>query len=93
MIIVVGLPWCRKHGKKHGFPMLPLLSHAVSKSMGKHGNIFQATSTPAWISMETMGHHLVILIAWKIMGIMILHFLMISDSMGKHGKHSNSLFS
>ena len=51
MIVVVGLPWCRKHGEKHGThgekhgmhgetmvsPRFPTLS----KSMGKHGNIFQ----------------------------------------------------
>ena len=80
MKIVVGLPWCRKHGKRHGihgetmvspcFPCFPMLS----KSMGKHGNIFSGQTNRAWIGMETMGHHL----------------LVILNSMENHGKHGTA---
>ena len=74
------IPWYRKHGEKHGihgetmvspcFPCFPMLCKSVGKH-GKHGNIFQATSAEHVLAMETMGHHL----------------LVILNSMEKHGKH------
>ena len=69
-------PWYRKHGKKHGIygetmvsPCSPCFScfPMLCKSMG----IFSGHISRAWISMETMGHHL----------------LVILNSMEKHGKH------
>ena len=99
-------PWCRKHGEKHGihgetmvspcFPCFPCFS-MLCKSMekhGKHGNIFQVTPAEhglAWNSWDRT--FLSFRIAWKSMGSMEQHFLMISDSMGKHGEHGNSSFS
>ena len=99
-------PWCRKHGEKHGmhgetmvspcFPCFPCFS-MLCKSMekhGKHGNIFQVTPAEhglAWNSWDRA--FLSFRIAWKSMGSMEQHFLMISDSMGKHGEHGNSSFS
>ena len=74
-------------------PMLPLLFHAMQKH-GKHGNIFQVTPAEhglAWNSWDRA--FLSFRIAWKSMGSMEQHFLMISDSMGKHGEHGNSSFS
>ena len=54
---------------------------------GKHGSIFSGHISRAWISMETMGHRLlVILNSMESMGSMVHYFLMISDSMEKHGK-------
>ena len=54
-------------------PMLPLLSHALQKhgEAWKAWEYFQATSAEHGISMETMGHHLLIIL----------------NSMEKHGKH------
>ena len=100
------IPWCRKHGEKHGihgetlvspcFPCFTCFS-MLCKSMekhGKHGNIFQVTPAEhglAWNSWDRT--FLSFRIAWKSMGSMEQHFLMISDSMGKHGEHGNSSFS
>ena len=100
------LPWCRKHGEKHGihgetmvspcFPCFPCFS-MLCKSMEKHGkqgDIFQVTPAEhglAWNSWDRTFSSF--RIAWKSMGSMEQHFLMISDSMGKHGEHGNSSFS
>ena len=94
------IPWCRKHGEKHGihgetmvspcFPCFPCFS-MLCKNMekhGKHGNIFQVTPPEhglAWNSWDRTFSSF--RIAWKSMGSMEQHFLMISDSMGKHGEH------
>ena len=59
----MGRPW---------FPhatMLPLLSHALQKE--SMGIFLKAKSAEHGISMETMGHHLLIIL----------------NSMEKHGKH------
>ena len=95
------LPWCRKHGEKHEFMGRPWFPHAsvpcfsmLCKSMekhGKHGNIFQVTPAKhglAWNSWDRI--LLSFRVAWKSMGSMEQHFLMISNSMGKHGEHGNS---
>ena len=75
------------------FPCFPCFS-MLCKSMEKHGNIFQVTSAEhglAWNSWDRT--FLSFRIAWKSMGSMEQNFLMISDSMGKHGEHGNSPFS
>ena len=106
IVISMQVPWCRKHGEKHGihgetmvspcFPCFPCFS-MLCKSMekhGKHGNIFQVTPAEHGLSWNSWDRaFLSFRIAWKSMGSMEQHFLMISDSMGKHGEHGNSSFS
>ena len=58
----------------------------TSKSMGKHGK----HGTAFCHDFRQHGEHGTafshdIRTAWKSMGSMVQHFLMISDSMGKHG--------
>ena len=62
-------PWYRKHGKKHG-PCFPMLCKSTGKAW-KAWEYFQATSAEHGISMETMEHHLLIIL----------------NSLEKHGKH------
>ena len=91
------LPWCRKHGKKHGihgetmvspcFPCFSMLCKSMEKH-GKHGNICQVAPAEhglAWNSWDST--FLWFKIAWKSMGSMEQHFVMISDSMEKHGEY------
>ena len=73
------------------FPCFSMLCKSMEKH-GKHGNIFQVTPAEhglAWNSWDRA--FLSFRIAWKSKGSMEQHFLMISDSMGKHGEHGKSL--
>ena len=65
--------------------MLPLLSHVLKKH-GEAWEYFSGHINRAWISMETMGLHLlVILNGMENHGKQGTAFLMISNSMEKHG--------
>ena len=60
---------------------------------GKHGTAFShdfRQHGKAWGAWNSILSYQT---AWKSMGSMVQHFLMISESMGKHGKHGNSSFS
>ena len=85
----MGRPW---------FSMLPMLS-LLSHDLQKHGEAwksweyFSGHISRAWISMETMGHHLlVILNSMEKHGKHGTLFSHISDGMGTHREHGNSLF-
>ena len=68
--------------------MLPLLSHVLQKygEAWKAWEYFKTTSAEHGISMETMGHHLfIILSSMEKHGKQGTAFVMISNSMGSMG--------
>ena len=73
--------------------MLPLLSHALQKhgEAWKAWEYFQATSAEHGINMETMGHHLLIIL--NSMEKHGKHGTLFSHDFRQHGEHGNSLFS
>ena len=74
--------------------MLPLLSHALQKHGELHGNsmgIFSSHISRAWISIETMGHHLLVIL--KSMEKHGKHGALFSHDFRQHGELGNSLFS
>ena len=75
-------------------PMLPLLFHALQKHGEAWENFSGHNCSRAWVSMEAMGHHFLVIN----LNIMQKHgkhgtlFLMISNSMGNHEEHGNPFF-